>query len=303
MVLILFFVYCLCPGCHAEEDIGTLQTHRITVYFEKQLETSAREIVAIYPGVLAELEDLLGWDLGYRPTVFLDNNRDRFEKMAGSDLFVAMAVPQKKLIIIDHSRMIHPFTLRTTLKHELCHLILHRHIREATLPRWFDEGIAQWTSDGLAEIIMKSDRLVLNRAVLMHHYIRLEDLHRYFPRNKNALQLAYEESKNIVEYIIRDYGVGRLLRILYALEGGKDIDTAISDSLFISLDELETEWLKHLRQRVSWVLLLNAYLYQILFFLAALLLAIAGSVKLLKQRRARLQEYEDDDEDNPSGWQ
>ncbi|MBW2648444.1 MAG: hypothetical protein JRC53_01290 [Deltaproteobacteria bacterium] len=277
-----------------------LKTQGITVYFAKPLEAPAREILSIYPEVKGELEEMLGWQLGYRPNALLIKDRDRFEKMTGSSLFVAMAIPQKRLVVIDYSRMIQPFTLRTTLKHELCHLILHHHIKDGNLPRWLDEGVAQWSSDGMAEIIMKSDRFILNRAVLTRRYISLEDLRHYFPRDKNALLLAYEESKSIVEYTIREYGTGRMLWILYDLEDGQDLNAAISNRLYISLHELEAQWHKHLRQQISWLLFLNAYFYQILFFLTAILLAGVGSAKLLKRRRDRLKEYEEDDEENLS---
>jgi len=301
ITLILLAFHCLCPRCcFPEQNIGMLEAQGVTVYFAKPLEAPAREVLSIYPEVKEELEEMLGWQLGYRPNVLLIKDRDRFEKMTGSNLFVAMAVPQKKLVIIDYSRMIHPFTLRTTLKHELCHLILHHHIKDGDLPRWLDEGVAQWSSDGMAEIIMKSDRFILNRAVLTRRYIRLEDLRHYFPRDKNALLLAYEESKSIVEYIIREYGTRRMLRILYDLEDGQGLNAAISNRLYISLHELEAQWHKHLKQQISWILLLNAYFYQILFFLTALLLAAVGSVKLLKRRRDRLKEYEEYDEENPS---
>ena len=301
IILILLAFHCLCPPCcFPEQNIGMIKAQGVTVYFAKPLEAPAREILSIYPEVKEELEEMLGWELGYRPNVLLIKDRDKFEKMTGSNLFVAMAVPQKKLVIIDYSRMIQPFTLRTTLKHELCHLILHHHIKDGDLPRWLDEGVAQWASDGMAEIIMKSDQFILNRAVLTRRYIRLEDLRHYFPRDKNALLLAYEESKSIVEYIIREYGTRRMLRILYDLEDGQDLNAAISNGLFISLHELEAQWHKHLKQQISWILLLNAYFYQILFFLTAILLAVVGSVKLLKRRRDRLREYEEDDWENPS---
>ncbi|MBW2558176.1 MAG: hypothetical protein JRD69_04975 [Deltaproteobacteria bacterium] len=277
-----------------------LETQEVMVYFAKPLEAPAREILSIYPKVKGELEKMLGWQMGYRPNVLLIKDRDKFEKMTGSNLFVAMAIPQKKLVIIDYSRMIQPFTLRTTLKHELCHLILHHHIKDGALPRWLDEGVAQWASDGMGEIIMKSDRFILNRAALTHRYIPLEDLSHYFPRDENALLLAYEEGKSIVEYIIGEYGTRRMLQVLYDLEDDQDLNTAISNGLFISLHELEAQWHKHLKQQISWLLFLNAYFYQILFFLTALLLAVVGSAKLLKRRRDRLNEYEEDDEENPS---
>ncbi|MBW2599216.1 MAG: hypothetical protein JRC60_03780 [Deltaproteobacteria bacterium] len=66
-----------------------LKTQGITVYFAKPLEAPAREILSIYPEVKGELEEMLGWQLGYRPNALLIKDRDRFEKMTGSSLFVS----------------------------------------------------------------------------------------------------------------------------------------------------------------------------------------------------------------------
>ena len=93
--------------------------------------------------------------------------------MAGDPLVVAFAVPQRNLIVIDYSKMItHPLSLETTLKHELCHILLHEHIKTEILPRWLDEGLCQWASGGIGEIIMDQKRSRLNRAAFSREFIR-----------------------------------------------------------------------------------------------------------------------------------
>jgi len=69
-------------------------------------------------------------------------------------------------IVIDSSRMnVNPFTLSVTAKHELAHLLLHHKINRTHLPRWLDEGFAQWASDGISEIIT-GNRTFLANAVI-----------------------------------------------------------------------------------------------------------------------------------------
>lgn len=280
--------------CLSQNDIDVIETADVTVYFDPQLDNAARNVVSMYPAVSRDLERRFKWRLSYRPTIVLIKERKTFENMIGSNLFVAIAIPQRKCIVIDSSRKRHPFTLQATVKHELCHLLLHDYIRTDTLPRWFDEGLAQWSSGGLAEIIMRRDRFILQRAALTGHYIRLENLHRYFPRNEQALLLAYEESKNIVEYMLGEYGIEKMRRILHDLKDGHDIDTALSNSLSLSLHDLEDRWQQQLKQQTSWFSFVSVYFDRILFFLAALL-ALLGFIRLMIRRR-NYQEIDDPDD-------
>lgn len=294
MMFLLAFQWLSPDLCFSQNDIDLIETPDVKVYFNRQLDDPARDIVSMYPAVSSDLKRRFKWRLSYRPTIVLIKERDIFEKMIGSNLFVAIAIPRKKCIIIDYSRMRHPFTLQATVKHELCHLLLHDHIRTDTLPRWLDEGLAQWSSDGLAEIIMQRDRFILQRTALTGHYIRLEDLHRYFPRNEHALLLAYEESKNIVEYVLGKYGIEKMLEILHDLKDGRDLDTALLNRLSLSLHDLEEKWQQQLKQQTSWFSFVTVYFNRILFFLAALL-ALLGFIRLAIRRR-NYQKIDDPDD-------
>lgn len=276
------------------EQLSTLDGNGVSVLFEESLKNAAEEVTNIYPGLIAELEKTLKWKLDYRPGIILIKERKTFQKMAGSDLVVAYAVPRRRFIAIDYSRMNNtPFTLRITLKHELCHLLLHRHIQEGRLPKWLDEGIAQWVSDGFGEIIMDRSKSLLTRAVLAGNYIPVSDLAVRFPQNKQALLLAYDESKSLIEYIVSEFGVNSILSILENLKNGDKINPAIEKSISISLYELEKQWRAHLSKRFTWLIYLSNNLYLILFFLAALL-TIVGFIRYMKKKR----DYKDDDDDD-----
>ena len=265
--------------------MGIIEKEGMIVLFQEPLRIAAKEVVDIYPELKAELEKSLRWKLNFRPTILLIKSSKVFQSMAGNKLIVALAIPRRKMVVIDYSKIIfHPFNLRITLKHELCHLVLHHYIKENNLPKWLDEGICQWVSDGIAEILMDKKSMDINKVVLSGSYIRIKDLTERFPKDEKALLIAYEESKSLVRYIISEFGRNGILKVLEYLKDGDEVDEAIVKSLSITFDELETGWRNHLRKRVIWLTYLGNNLYEILFFIAALM-TICGFIRNLKKKR------------------
>jgi len=295
-ILLVLSLLLLHPMPLKGEQASVIETDAVIVLFEKSLEGVAKGVIDIYPAVREELEETLEWRLNFRPAVLLMKDRKAFQQMARSTLIMAFADPGQGLIVIDYSYMAaHPSLLRTTLKHELSHLLLHRHIQTANLPRWLDEGIAQWVSGGMAEILMNRDRFILNRTVLSGTYIRIRDLTMRFPAEEIPLLTAYEESRDLTEYIHREFGRNGLLDILRYLKRGDTPERAIHRSLFISLDELERRWLNDLRKRSTWFTYLTVHLYQILFFLGALLTMFGFIRARIKKRTYRKDDSLSDD--------
>jgi hypothetical protein len=195
--------------------------------------------------------------------------------------------------VIDYSKMkTQPFTLETTLKHELCHLLLHHYVKRVNLPRWLDEGICQWVSDGIAEIILDQGGSVLDEAVLSGRYLSIRSLTERFPQEKRLLLLAYAESKSLVEYMISSYGEERVLSILDSLKEGTNVDAAILENLSISLNDLEMEWHQHLKRKTIWLIYVANHLYTILFFLGALAV-IYGFIRQIIKKRGYQEKEED----------
>ena len=273
-----------------------LVTRDLVVVYDKRAEQTALKALEAYPVIRQELEVLLHWPLDFRPTLVLVNDEIRFQKMAGHELVVAYALPEKNVAVIDHTKMnTLPFTLQTTFKHELCHLMLHHHLKNNHLPRWLDEGICQWASDGLADIMMDNKRALLPAAILSDKFLDLNTLEYRFPQNKNALILAYEQSKSVVDYISREYGPEAILDLLEFLKQGYDVQTAVEKSLALSFEELKIRWRKDLNQQINWFTYLSIHIYEILFLLAALL-TILGFVRKIVQKRAYASEEEDDED-------
>ena len=274
-----------------------LQNGEISVVYEKSLVSAAREIVRLYPNLKKDLENTLGWRLHIRPQVVLVKNSQDFNKMTRSNLYVAFAVAEKNLIAIDYSKMnIRPFTLSVTLKHEFCHLLLHQQIDHSNLPRWLNEGICQWVSDGIGEILLDRNWSGLDKAIMSGRTIPLDRLIDNFPGDAASLMLAYEQSKSIVAFIEKKYGKSGILEFLRHLQNGESVDAASIKSFSITIGQMEEEWLDDLARTPLWLVFLANNLYGILFFVAALL-TLFGFIRALRRRKA-YKDHEDEDSGN-----
>ena len=288
------FLFVMFHGLLHAAQRGTLREKEVIIIFDEPLRVAAEEAAALYPLLKKELENRLARLVNFRPTVVLVKESETFKRMAGTNLIVAFAIPEKNLMVIDYSKTrIDPFSIETTMKHELCHLLLHNHIKEENMPKWLDEGICQWVSDGISEIIMTQKRSVLDEAILSGRYISIRALAGRFPRDERYLVLAYEESKSLVEYMVSAFGEEALLSVLDDLEKGVEVDEALLRSLSISLDELESRWHHHLRRKITWVTYLINHLYEILFFMAAMAMIYGFIRGWMKKRAYRDMEEED----------
>jgi hypothetical protein len=275
------------------DDVRVLQGEGFKVIFGPSLDSAAREVADIYPEIKRRVEMVFGWDFDLEPSILLIKDSEYFQSMSKNPLTVAYAVPEKNLIVIDHSKMnTDPFNIEITLRHELCHLLIHYYIQRDNLPRWLDEGVCQWASDGIGNIIMDQKRSLLNKAAFRGDFIPLGALKRGFPSKKEPLLLAYEESKSFVAYIIGRFGKEGILAVLESMKAGKDADTAILKTFSVPLAKLEGEWYHSLRQQVAWFAYFSYHLYEILFALTALV-AIFAFIRIVMRKRSYMREEEE----------
>ncbi|MBP1695675.1 MAG: hypothetical protein H6Q41_863 [Deltaproteobacteria bacterium] len=271
------------PLSASGDEFLFIRSDQTVILFQKSIRSLGVELHDIYPSTKSDLEELTGWEIDFIPT-FLLLNHSGFLSMVGTKNVVAFADPQRYRIIIDSSRMNrNPFTLSVTAKHELAHLLLHHKINRTHVPRWLDEGFAQWASDGISEVIT-GNRTFLADAVLQKTLIPLHKIAHYFPENEPHMFLAYEQSKSLVEFIQKEFGAERLLDTLHHMANGESVDEAVLKTLSLRLDTLEHLWHKDLTSRKIWIYYLSTYLYAILFFLASVL-AVIGFIRYRIRRK------------------
>ncbi|MGD9159266.1 MAG: peptidase MA family metallohydrolase [Desulfobacteraceae bacterium] len=279
--------------CHAE-DLNALRKDDVTILYDDGLENAAVSAARIYPDVRKALEKIIGWDADFNPVIYLVKDHERFIHMSGHPLVVGYAVPEKLLIVIDYSKMLtDPFSISSIMKHELCHLLLHRNIHKENLPKWLDEGVSQWVSGGLADIIM-AGRSPVDRAIVTGRQIPFRYLSRGFPRDNEPLILAYAQSKSLVVYMAGEYNTAGIQALLSSLKNGNDIESSVYMTFRVTFDELEKNWYSAMKKKATWLTLLISHLYEIVFFFGAISLIIAY-VKITIRKRAQRDEEDDHD--------
>ena len=297
----IIIVFCLVPALPAQagdetEQFLTLQGKKAIVLYPPGLKADAGNVLDILASVSSEVQIELGLSLDYRPVVVIITDRDAFSVSTGSRHIAAYAVSEKGLMVMDYSLVLtKPFTLRSTLKHELVHLVLGRHL-DRDLPKWLNEGIAQLVADSPAEILLSRNTSMLSGAVLSDRLIPLSDLETSFPGARRGMVLAYEESLSFVRYIEREFGRDGLLAILRAIKNGKNHADAISSVTGSGIDELESRWKLQLRAKATWLSYFSNHFYEMLFALAALI-TIYGFIRVVY----RIRTYRDDDDEDTDG--
>lgn len=277
----------------AEEALHVLEKKGVRVLYGVGGQMAAERITELSPDLYRELETATGLKMDFQPTVFPVTSRDRFYRLGGEDGYVAFAIPGRNQVVMDLSRFERrPASFRPVLKHEYSHLLLNRYISAGGLPRWLDEGLAQYFSDGLSEYLPGRQQLNLGEALAAGRVMDLSDLQTRFPTDAAGRLLAYEQSRRMVGYMARRFGDSFLTELIDRLSGGMSVDKALRSLSGITLVDMEAEWRRHEASPLAWMGRMAGNIYGILFFLAALATLI-GFWRHRRRRRA----YADDEDD------
>ncbi len=275
---------------------AVLQTPHVRIVHAPESKHRAERIAAMTPDIIADLQRQLGLAFTFRPTVVPASNREAFYQLGGRPWFTAFAVPRKQLVVLDMSRLDRSKgDIYATLKHEYAHLALHQAIARRRLPRWLDEGTAQWASDGISEYLPTAQHALLPRAAAAGRLFDLVELAETFPEDAQGLQLAYEQSRSFINYLVRRFGDDALRLLLQSLATGASPGQAFEESLGMQLADLEADWRDGLRGPGSWLAGLAGQVYGLLFFAAAL--ATVGAYWRFRQRKRHYRAGEEEEDD------
>ncbi len=270
-------------------DFNNLKGNGVEVLFPPALEQAAKETVQMVPAIKKDLQKIFNWPFNFNPTVLLMNDSNHFHQISHNPLVVGFAVPEKDLMVIDYTRITNPLKYYGILEHELCHLLIHKHITHVQIPRWFDEGIAQWSSNGVMDIVHDPKNMLLPKAAFSDRVIPLGALNKGFPQNDTALRLAYEESISFIDFIISNYGKSALLEILQLMRNGTSLRNATVAVAGTPLYQIEEKWRRSLERNIAWFAHLGYYVYDILFALGGLML-VYGFIIILRKKKAYTEE-------------
>lgn len=203
---------------------------------------------------------------------------------------LAVALPRRNQMVIKASAL-EAFTtnsLRMTVRHELVHLALSgvEQLSASPLPRWFDEGVAEYVA---GKGLDWNQRGALRAAARGGTLPALEEISRSFPAGEEWSS-AYEQSLAFVQYYTDEFGDEALRGLLQRLITGSSLEEGIRAETGVSLERLESRWREELLEEGSFLkdlLLQGTHSFeQILFRGMALLVILFFLIVMIRRRRA-----------------
>jgi len=154
--------------------------------------------------------------------------------------------------------------LETVFRHELSHVALEDALTVPSdgaslgssgaamggtmpsyVPRWFNEGLAVHESGELAWLRMRT----LWDATLFRQLLPFSDLDRAFGSSQGRVDLAYAESADIVQFLLRGKERQRFVSLIERLRSGAPFDHALGDAYGTDVRKLEYEWREECAKR------------------------------------------------------
>jgi len=129
---------------------------------------------------------------------------------------------------------------KKALVHELTHLVVHESTFSpyGQLPLWLDEGLATYNEGELDPEL----RSYLEKAISEDELISVRSLCSPFSAYYDKASLSYAQSYSLVEYLLDDYGQGRMLDLLALFKQGSTYDEALTEVYGFDMDGLDARW-------------------------------------------------------------
>jgi hypothetical protein len=129
---------------------------------------------------------------------------------------------------------------KRAVAHELTHLVIHQITLNPyiDLPVWLDEGLAMHTEGPLEAVFSDA----LSGAIAKNSLISVRSLSSPFSAYTDKSVLSYAQSYSLVDFLITNYGQGKMLELLNTFRQGSSYDGALESVYGFDMDGLDALW-------------------------------------------------------------
>jgi hypothetical protein len=287
------------PEVLAGERYGSLAGERARIHFagadslvaERVLELIDRQ--APLPGLPPSLPTGVTAVLTHRP--------EAFDELTGGivpEWRAGVALPDLGMFVIPSGEG--PRVLdaegRRTLRHEWAHLGLHEYLGDLRVPRWFDEGYAQWASGGFDA----GEAWRLRVLLALGSAPAFDSLALRWPAAREQARTAYLLSASALAYLLEPSGERGLALFLERWRTERSFDVALLRTFGVTPDQFEEDWKAHVRSRYGLLLVLSRSSVFWLFLTLVLLAMVRVRRTRNREKLARLRATEPPD--RPDYW-
>ena len=210
-----------------------------------------------------------------------------------------VAIPSLNMIVMptgEGRRVVAGEGLRT-LRHEWAHLGLHQYLGDLRVPRWFNEGYAQWASGDFDAMGAWRLRVL----IAMGRAPAMDSLTLGWPAGREQARTAYLLAASTITYLLESGGERGLALFLERWREGRSFEDAFRQTYGVTTGQFEEDWKRHVRSRYGWLFVLS---HSALFWLVlalVLLLMVRIRKKRDREHLARLRAVEIPDA--PAYWE
>lgn len=234
-------------------------------------------------------------------TAVLAHSPAAFDELTGGrvpEWRAGVAVPDLALLVVptgEGTRVLDPEGQRV-LRHEWAHLGLHQALDGLRIPRWFDEGYAQWASGGwdAGEAWRLRVLLALGRAPA------LDSLSLAWPRERAEAGSAYLLAASAVTFLLGESGERGMALFVERWRAQRSFDEAMRVTFGVTPSQFEEHWRRHVKRRYGWLLVASRSAVSWMVLALILLLMARVRRERNRERLARLRAAEVPDQ--PAFW-
>ncbi|MCK4548175.1 MAG: hypothetical protein KAW17_12130 [Candidatus Eisenbacteria sp.] len=250
----------LFPATTLAADYLSLETEHFTIRYVREQEKLALAAAGVAEEAHAGIAAFLGTQPRRRIEIAIAPDRAEFRRLSGGlipDWGIGLAIPShRRIVITSPAAAPARINLEEIVTHEVAHVLLAMALPGQPLPRWFDEGHAmfharQWRMGESTRILW---------ALVARTLIPLAELTRSFPHGRTSAELAYIESYTTIQFLVKTGGPGAFQEFVRKATEYGDFEAAMIEIYGLNLQQFEMAWRVYLKDRYSWVVVLQVLL-------------------------------------------
>jgi hypothetical protein len=228
-----------------EEGFTSKEGSHFTVRYEGGENDVAGHLISM---ILEEAYHKVGSDMGFYPEDSITAVLYTFEQFRDVTRAPSWsgAIYDGKIRIPVGGVMERTDLLEKVIFHEYTHAVVHR-MGGGRVPTWLNEGIAQYEEGRLSE-----SEDILRYLASAKNPVPLSYLEGSFMGlSQEKAMIAYAEGLSVVKYIIEEYGMGMLGRLISSYKE-KGSEEAMKETFHMTYMEFQDSWIRNLRKRYNY---------------------------------------------------
>lgn len=275
----------------AYQPAGKISSEHFDVYFDENAGLTAKMAARAAEEARESAYRVLGIRAQERIVIRIISADEVFTKrqpgehVPGWAVGTAYASRNAIFIMQPHGVKLQYTDVSEVVTHEYVHVAVGNYLEAVDVPRWLDEGLADFVGGGRSW----TAPITLSAASITGRLIPLAALKNYWPRSAEKAELAYAQASDFTAFIEKEYGPGAIKRLLKAAHSTKDLEAAFRYVTGKGVYELEKEWIEKVARHYKWIPILSGGLT---LWAVASVLVVFGFMRKRRVKRLKYQMWE-----------